>query len=73
VGIIFLNILPSLDIERALVIEAYKQVRGSPAEAVAETKRRDLPYQHFCVTVRANGFFLRKDLFQNFFFGFKSH
>jgi hypothetical protein len=63
VGIVFFYVFPSLDIERTLIIKTYKQIRGSPSEAVAKGKRGDFPYIHFHAAVRARRFFLGKDLF----------
>jgi hypothetical protein len=62
-GIIIHYIIPSLYIYRAIIIETYKQVRCSPAEAVAEGKRRDLPYTHFLAAVGTQGFFLGNNFF----------
>ena len=57
-GVVFLNIIPAINIGGALIIETDKQVRGAPTEAVTKGKRGHFPKTHFQAAVAAERFFL---------------
>jgi hypothetical protein len=62
-GIIFLDIIPTLYIWWALIVETDIQVGSAPSEAVTERKRGNFPQFHHLAAVAAQRFFLRQNFF----------
>ena len=52
---VFLETVPAINVEAALVIEAYVKIRGAPSQAVSVIVRRGLAFFHLRSTMGAIG------------------